>query len=230
MGRSKFLYLSHSIDKNTPSYGNRDKFIDDLNTSFKNGAKAETSNWYFSNNHFGTHIDAPRHFVPDGKTITDFRAAFWVFKNIACIEINCSDAVLIDSENISTYEIDRDAELLLIKTGYEQYRNTEKYWNENPGLAPDLGFFLKQTYPKLRAIGFDFISVTSFQHREFGRDAHLALLNGERPVLPIEDMSLTSIDASTAIHEVFVLPLRVEESNGAPVTVLAEVFNRQSES
>ena len=225
MEKYKYLFLSHSIGQNTPSYGDRDKFVDKLNTTFNTGAKAETSNWYFSNNHLGTHLDTPRHFVSNGKTITDFLGAFWVFMKIACIEMSCSAAVLIGNKDISSFEIDKDTELLLIKTGYEQYRTTEKYWKDNPGLTPELGLFLKKTFPKLRAIGIDFISVTSFKHRDLGRGAHLALLEGERPILPIEDMSLASLNPLTDITEVYVLPLRVEESNGAPVTVLAKIFN-----
>lgn len=223
MEKSEYLYLSHFIDNDTPSYGNRDKFIADLNTPFKNGAKAETSNWYFSNNHLGTHIDAPLHFIENGKSVTDFKPEFWFFRNISCVEINCDKASLIKSKDISPLIIDQDAEIILIKTGYEKYRGTTRYWNENPGLSPDLGFYLKKKFNRLRAIGFDFISVTSFQYRSHGRDAHLALLAGRRAILPIEDMSLASIHSESIIEELIVSPWLIKNANGSPVTVLAKI-------
>jgi arylformamidase len=225
MEKFKSLFLSHIIDEKTPTYGNRDHFLNQLNSSFQKRDKTETSNWYFSNNHFGTHIDLPSHFVPDGKTITDYDAGFWTFKKVALIEIRIDDSILIDIDDVYLYPISKDTELLLIKTGYEAYREGEKYWNENPGLAPGLGKYLRKNYPKLRVIGFDFISVTSFQHRPLGREAHLALLEGENPILPIEDMTLKNIDLTMKIEEVVVSPLRVNHANGTPVTVFAKIHH-----
>lgn len=223
MAKSKFIFLSHIVTNTTPTYGDRDYFVNKLNTSFETGSAAETSNWYFSNNHFGTHIDAPRHFVPDGKTVTDFGADCWVFSKIVCIEFPCTGAVLIDVEEISRFRIDSDVELLLVKTGYERYRNTEKYWNENPGFTPALGDFLRNKYPSLRILGMDFISVGSYQHRAVGRAAHTALLSGDNPILPVEDMSLAKITNKTNLLKVIILPLRVSMTNGSPVTALAEI-------
>ena len=223
MEKFKTLFLSHLLTEDTPTYGNRDRFVNQLNSSFEKGDKAETSNWYFSNNHFGTHIDAPGHFVPKGKSISDYVPAFWVFSKVVLIELEISDAVLIDVADIKPYSIAKDTELLLIKTGYEAHRGSEKYWNENPGLAPELGKYLRQTFPNLRAIGLDFISVTSFQHRPVGRDAHLALLDGQNPVLPIEDMSFVGLNPEMHIKEVVVAPLRVIHANGAPVTAIAKI-------
>ena len=82
--------------------------------------------------------------------------------------------------------------------------------------------FLRETFPKLRCVGFDFISITSWKHRAEGRKSHKAFLSpakGEKPILAIEDMSLKR--ASSKIDWLVVSPLLVENSNGAPVTVIA---------
>ena len=74
----------------------------------------------------------------------------------------------------------------------------------------------------MRAIGFDFISLTAYQHREIGREAHRAFLAKYRdkpPIRIIEDMALAAL--SKAPSEVTVLPLFVRGADGAPVTVLA---------
>lgn len=223
MAKSEVIYLSHCISEQTPSYGNRDAFVNKLNSSFNKGDKAETSNWFFSNNHFGTHVDLPRHFIAEGKTVSDYCAGFWLFNHVCCVEVFCDNAVLVDVNDIKNQNIGRDVDFLLIKTNYENHRGSEKYWNENPGIAPELAFYLKEKFTNLRAIGFDFISVTSFQHRSVGKQAHLALLGGDKPILPIEDMALSSIAASTHFEQVIVSPLRVTESNGAPVTIIAKI-------
>jgi len=224
MEKFKVLFLSHLLSTNTPTWGNRDRFSDKINTQLSTlGSQSETSHWYFSNNHIGTHIDSPRHFIAAGKSITDFDATFWLFRKISCIEIHCTEASLIGIRDISLFNINHDVELLLIKTGYEQFRGSEKYWKENPGIDPKVGSFLRRKYQSLRAIGLDSISIVSYQHRYLGRESHLSLLYGDNPVLPIEDMSLKEVNVNTPFEEVVVAPIRVIRSNGSPVTVIAKV-------
>ena len=73
----------------------------------------------------------------------------------------------------------------------------------------------------VQAIGMDWISVSSFENRELGRQAHRAFLNrdGEgHPVLIIEDMDL-SADLN-GLREVWVAPLLVEGIDSAPCTII----------
>ena len=51
---------------------------------------------------------------------------------------------------------------MIIKTGYGAYRSLDKYHNDNPGLNSSLANVLKDRFSKLRGIGFDFISLTSW--------------------------------------------------------------------
>ena len=114
-------------------------------------------------------------------------------------------------------------DLLLIRTGYESLRGQDAYWNDNPGLAPELADYLRERFPMLRCVGFDFISVTSWKHRTEGKLAHKAFLapeNGGKEIWAIEDMSLN--DAPENINRVIVAPLMVEDGNGTAVTVIAE--------
>ena len=58
--------LSHAIDIDTPSYGNKDRIGIVSNTAIVNGDTANTSELHFTNNHIGTHIDVPKHFFENG--------------------------------------------------------------------------------------------------------------------------------------------------------------------
>ena len=223
MGKFEYFWLSHEIDQHAPSYGNRDRFENSLNTSFQSGAAAETSNWKFSNNHIGTHVDAPSHFIKDGLTISDFPASFWVFGSISVLEIDVSIGELITPEMIDFSRIPNGVEIILLKTNFEKVRLEKQYWESNPGIHPSLGTFLRSRFESLRCIGFDFISVTSFSHRVIGKEAHLSLLAGKKPLIPIEDMKLSQISASHKISEVTVLPIRVKSENGAPVSIIAKI-------
>lgn len=220
---SSYVLLSHILRQDTPSYGNRDKVIIRVNSSIKAGETANSSCLVLSNNHIGTHIDVPRHFSVDGKRTIDYSIGDYVFEACQVIDLPLNEASLIGEEYMKGISIRTDVDLLLIRTGYENLRGEEAYWNNNPGLAPELADYLRKTYPKLRCVGFDFISVTSWQHRLEGRLAHKAFLapdNGDREIWAIEDMSLK--DAPSGIKKVVVAPLLVEDGNGTAVTVIAE--------
>ena len=91
---------------------------------------------------------------------------------------------------ININDLNIDVELLLIKTGYENYRIQDKYWNDNPGLSSELASYFRTRFKKLRCIGFDFISLTSWNHRLEGRLSHREFLTPDQPnssILIIED-------------------------------------------
>ena len=224
--QNNIVRLSHTITSNIPSYGNRDYVKIEKKSSIMDGDTANTSSWYFSNNHIGTHIDTPYHFDEQGKMSCNFSAGEFYFNSVALVDIPCINGSLIDSQEIIKRKIifPIDIELLLIRTGYEKFRQSEKYWNDNPGLAPELAGYLRNSYPKLRCVGFDFISLTSWNFRSEGRESHKAFLcpgGGEREILVIEDMALSNIQNS--INKVIVAPLFVEDGNGGAVTVFAEI-------
>ena len=213
-------YLSYPLSESTPLYGNGEgiKFL--LEKQIGHGDSCNTMNLAFPN-HSGTHIDFPYHFNPDGKTIDDYPAEFWQFNEVELIDLSGSvnDSQIIVPD-IFPKPINCEADLILIKTGYGVFRKTDRYTITPPGLSADLAPYFRQKYPKLRCVGMDLISVSSYNNRSEGRKAHHAFLNpvqGE-PILLIEDMKLDVFDL---ISKVIVAPLRIEKADGAPCTVMA---------
>jgi arylformamidase len=218
------ICLSHLITQNTPSYGNRDHVLIRSNSSVKHGETANTSTWIFSNNHIGTHIDSPYHFCETGKKTYEIPVDEYIFNRIQLIDIPCSAAKLITISDIESCgaQISKDIEMLFIRTGFENFREEDRYWNDNPGLASELAAYFRKNYPQLRCIGFDFMSITSWKFRAEGRKSHNEFLcpeHGERAILAIEDMSLNRIEGE--INWVVVAPIFVEDGNGGAVTVFA---------
>jgi kynurenine formamidase len=217
------IRLSHIISQNTPAYGNRDRIFIRDNSSILKGETANTSCWIFSNNHIGTHIDSAFHFCQDGKKTFEIPLDDYYYKKVVTVEILCSEAKLISTNDFEGLIIDKDVELLLIRTGYENHRAEDKYWNDNPGLAPELADYFRVNFPKLRCVGFDFISLTSWRFRVEGRESHKQFLcpdNNKNSILVIEDMALN--EAKQKFEWVIVAPLFVEDGNGGAVTVFAK--------
>ncbi len=224
MPTNHFTYLSHPLASDTPAYGGTSNaFTIQSTKSLSKGDSCNTSDWSFSN-HLGTHIDAPFHFFQHGKTITDYPAKFWNFNNTCIIDLPLEEGRWITWEDISD-KIDLTADLLLIKTGFGLRRQEQIYWENNPGLDAELGQHLREKCSKLKAVGFDFISLSRWQDRAGGRAAHRAFLdpNGTKePILLIEDMDLQPLDNDVKLASVWIVPLRVDGSDGAPVTVIAQ--------
>ena len=217
------IFLSYPLDQNTPTYGNRDKFIIEPKSQISNGVGANTSSWTFTNNHLGTHMDTPHHFYNSGKKTLDYMAEDFCFDLIYFIEKNQVSGDLFTLSEEELNQIPKKVEFLIIKTGYGAYRSLDKYHNDNPGLKSSLANVLKDRFSKLRAIGFDFISLTSWNHRDHGKKSHLAFLGERNNFLIVEDMDLNNVDNHTKFNSLIMAPLRTEQGNGGPVTIIADI-------
>jgi len=214
------IFLSYSLSQDTPLYGNGKGIYFAPDKEMIKGDSCNTTNLAFPN-HSGTHIDLPYHFNPDGKTLSDYPATYWQFDVVQLIDLSgkVDDGQIIGPELFTDLE-NFETELLLIKTGYGAYRGTDRYTITPPGLSADLAPFLRTNFPKLRCIGMDLISVSSYRNREEGRKAHHAFLNPDEsePILLIEDMKL---NVDVPFNTVIVAPLLIDNADGAPCTVLA---------
>ena len=214
----QYIYLSHFIDVDTPVYGGGKRIIIGSDKSISKGDSANTTSLSFCN-HIGTHIDFPRHFSDDGKTINHYSPEFWIFNKPFILEymVKKNEIINIDKE---INEIPYETDFLIIKTGFQKFRGDEKYWKYNPGLAPNFALKVRKRCPHLKVIGFDFISASSFQNRELGRKAHKEfLINND--ILIVEDMDLSK--ANNKINKIICLPLMIDNIDGSPVTIIGEI-------
>jgi kynurenine formamidase len=211
------IFLSYSLSLTSPSYGGENSLEIAQATSMLNGESSNTQRWIMPN-HLGTHVDAPKHFIDSGDTVEKFEASYWGFEHPCCIDIKCQPGELVKPEQI-TGLVNKQTDLLLIRTGFEKHRGEDIYWQENPGLHPDLADWLKNNYPTIRAVGLDSISISSWGDRQTGRAAHKRFLGGDKPILIIEDMKLSIF--TDDINRIIVAPLVVDSADGAPCTVFA---------
>lgn len=217
------IFLSHALDQNTPTYGDRDKFTISVKSEIIDGLGANTSIWNFSNNHMGTHMDTPFHFIENGKKTLDYTAEEFYFERVYIIEKITDSGVLISLSEEELELIPTDIDFLIIKTGYGKYRDLDKYHNDNPGLQSSLADILRARFTKLRCIGFDFISLTSWNHREHGRLSHRSFLGETNNFLIIEDMNLDEINYKKKVNILILAPLRTVDGNGGSVTIIADI-------
>ena len=220
---SNWVYLSYPLSRKTPVYGGGDTIKIYHEKSIEKGDSCNTQYWSLSN-HLGTHIDFPRHFVQAGKTSGDYNPGFWVFHSPFILDISTVEpGVILEPEDVDMDAVPDNIDMLLIKTGFCHLREKDIYWENNSGFAPGMATFLRKRFQRLRVFGFDSISLSAFAHRETGHEAHKAFLDHPNPILLLEDMDLSAIDNNVKLKQVIVSPLLVEDADGAPCTVFANI-------
>lgn len=220
---SNWIYLSYVLNSETPVYANGQSLKIEKVKEIRKGDSCNTSFWRFPN-HIGTHVDFPRHFDSEGKSMDIYSADFWVFDNVYLLDLSGNEIPdIINENNIKLDEIPEKTELLIIKTGFGLLRGEEEYWGNSPVYSPGLATQFRKRCPLLRAVGIDSISISSMKDRELGREAHREFLCSSRPILIIEDMDLSKISRKSIIKTVIAAPIRVSDADGAPCTVLGEL-------
>ena len=214
-----YKYLSYYINQDTPLYGGKKNIFLEASSLIAKGDSSNSCYMKFPN-HTGTHIDFPFHFSDAGKKINDYPPSFWKFESIKIINYKVEPNQIIDKDILTGNSIPKDTEFIIINTGFSKYRSQDLYWNNNPGIDSKLASLLRSECPKLRAIGFDFISLSSYQNRPLGRESHYEFLV-ENDILIIEDMKLEQLQNITILN-ITALPLLVDHIDGAPITILAE--------
>lgn len=219
MKPSSVMILSHELTEEGPFFGGKSEFIRSTTKCLHKGDSCNQESWTLSN-HVGTHVDCPAHFSDQGKRVTDYKPEEWVFFKTFLFDLPAKPDQIISPDS-SWEQIPVDTDLLLIRTGFEKERGSQAYWNNNPGLSPESGHWLRKNRPALKMLGLDFISITGYQNRSLGKVAHQALLCPDslsEGLRVIEDMKLSLLTRMP--KTVVVSPVWVA-ADGSPVTVMA---------
>ncbi|MFC6769586.1 cyclase family protein [Natrinema soli] len=166
--------------------------------------------------HTGTHVDAPAHTEPDGKTLKAFPLERFVFD---AVRIDCRD--LEAREPIPAARVpDSDADLVACWTGWDAHWGTDRYL-EHPSLSPAAAEACVER-------GFD-VAVDALnpdptptdnagEDEPDGFQAHHALLGDDLLILE----NLTNLGAVEDRFELRAYPLALE-GDGAPVRAVGVV-------
>lgn len=221
----KYQYLSYPLDIHDPGFPGEPTLHLEVCTSIDEGDVYSSSNIHLFN-HFGTHFDAPRHFNPQGVTITELPLAQFIYEKPLLLDIPKSCGQMIEPEDLSPHLLHiQQADLLIIRTGLENVRskNPQEYAANGGAVSIEAAQYLIDNAANLKAIGFDFISLASPAHPDHGIKAHQIMLGmfSDNFICIIEDMRLAELDKNK-LKRIFALPLRVKGIDSAQVTVLAE--------
>ena len=219
---NNYILLSHELSDSLSAYGNGKRISVNTLHSMKNGDSSNNTSIELPS-HYGTHIDLPRHFLENGKTLSSYNISNFISEKIQIIDARFYSPhnFLIKEDLLKDQAPSDTIDVVLIYFDYSSQRGSEKYWKYNPGFSFSFAEQLKLKYPNIKIFGFDLMSLSSYQQREIGRDAHKVFLSND--IIILEDMNMACFDkVIPLLKRIIVAPLMVKGAEGAPVTVIGE--------
>jgi arylformamidase len=156
--------------------------------------------------HTGTHMDAPRHFLKDGKGIDSFPLDYGIGR-ARVIEV--PDVDIVTRKQLEGKGI-QSSERVLIKTRNSRLPWASLDYQENyVGIDSSAAQFLLEAGVVL--VGVDYLSVGTY-HGD-NTETHKILLSGD--VWILEGLALATV--AEGIYDMICLPLRIAGCDGSPV-------------
>ena len=162
--------------------------------------------------HCGTHADAPAHVFPDGRTLDQFSAEF--FMGSATV-VDCRDVSVITMDALQKAPYLTEADFLFFMTGWSKYWGTPQYVSGYPVLSDEAADFIARI--DCKGVGFDTLGpdapddVTLKNHRKLMASGHRIL---------IENLNLVG-ECPGGFFHFAAFPLHWKNADAAPVRAVA---------
>lgn len=225
---SDFRLLSHPLTTDAPVWpGNPPAAGTDPHESIAAGDVVNTTRLELFS-HSGSHVDAPWHFNPDGPRAVDLPIEAFVFERPALLELPKPGGGFITAEELERHaDLLAEADLALLRTGWCRHRgeDPDRYVQRGPLLHPHAARRLLELGPRLRGVAIDAVSIGSPKHPDESVETHHVLSGVGDPdgryLLVYEDVVLEP--ELQRARRVYAWPLLIADSDGSPVTVVAEL-------
>jgi arylformamidase len=221
---ARFLRLSYDIGFDHPGWPGHPSYSYEQLSSTERGDVANFGVLHLTN-HFGSHLDAPNHFNPDGIKVREVPIERFVFERPVLLEVEKGDTELVTRAELEAHDGRlQEADLLLLRSGWSRIRPEDghRYAYDGPGVSPEACEYLI-SLPRLQGIAMDWISLAAYRKIDpEGILAHQILcgVGRDRYVIIVEDIDLSAYPEDT--RRVYAIPLFPHGADSSPCTVFAE--------
>jgi kynurenine formamidase len=180
--------------------------------------------------HYGTHLDAPRHFNASGPTIAEMPFDRFFYEAPLLLDIPKGSCERLEPEDFQPFASRiAGADFLMVRTGFGAYRASDprKYQMESPAISARGCEYLVRTFGgRLKTVCLDVQSLGNASDTSGdGIEAHRWMLGAYTPdyICVIEDANLAVIPADARIVRAASVPLRTLGTDSGPVTAWVEL-------
>ena len=156
--------------------------------------------------HFSTHIDAPRHMLENGKTLSDFPIDKFV-----------GDAIVIDVRGQNEIHSDlrgvKANDIVFFFTGHTNKQHSKKFFEGNPIIS-------KETAQRLIKKRVKIVGIDSFTPDNHPYEIHKLFF--KRDMLIVENLvNLEKLNGKR--FKCYIFPLKIKNGDGAPCRVIGVI-------
>ncbi|EMA68988.1 cyclase family protein [Halorubrum aidingense JCM 13560] len=182
--------------------------------------------------HAGTHVDAPKHTLPDGDAIDERAVGEFAF-TARLVDLRplrprepIGAATLSDALGGGTDAVDPVVDLLVLRTGWAAHWGTDRY-RDHPYLTEaaaercrdlGVGIGLDAFGPDPTPTGSETNGATETDAEPAGTPAHDTLFRANLPIVE----NLCGLDGLPDRFRLYAFPLRLRGGDGSPVRAVAE--------
>ena len=220
----KIIDLTHPITESMPMYPGTDAPKLQVAHSYKDFGFMETLISLYS--HTGTHIDAPAHLYPGGRTLDQYPVEQFVGNALVidCRRLQNNEKIslqLLEERGSELYE----AEFVLFLTGHSALWGNPEYFGSFPVMSDEVVEWVNQR--KLKGIGidapsFDPVTVENLEQAADELHHHRAILKTNHTLL-LENLCRLE-EIGDDLFTLCALPVKTENADGAPARVIAMVY------
>ena len=161
--------------------------------------------------HAGTHVDAPHHFLNDGRTVETL--SLDILTGPACVVHIPDEVKVISAAVLQAAGIPKGTQRLLLKTSNSALWKKVPWKFETTFVAIDAGGADWLVQVGVRLVGVDYLSVSPYKN---SIPTHQKLLRAG--VIILEGLDLSAV--SPGPYELYCLPIKLVGSDGAPARAI----------
>jgi len=206
----KIFDISLTISASLPTWPGDPGIVLEQTDSMDKGATANVTR-ISTGVHVGTHVDAPHHFLNDGRTVEDLPLDVLTGQ---CYVVQLPDGIdAITAEVLSRTEVTSDMKRILFGTSNSHYwvKGETKFQEDFVAITEDGAEWLVEHGVKL--VGVDYLSVAPYSDSE---PTHNVLLKAG--VVIVEGLNLSNV--VRGFYDLYCLPLKIAGSDGAPARAI----------
>lgn len=225
---ARVIDLSQTLEEHMPSYPTHSKFFHNLWGSYWHGGRSLTYQLVM-NEHNGTHVDAPAHFISDAKahahtTIEQVPVARLMGRGARLDCRKFKEGEYVGKDFIADWEQEHGSlhagDIVLFNFGWSAHwglrPNDQRYLTDWPGVSMDAAEYLIEK--SVAALGVDTLSPDP-PAALAGKPIHPVVL--EKQVLIVEN--LTNLERLPDFFLFLALPLKIRSGSGSPIRAVAVV-------
>jgi kynurenine formamidase len=223
IGSAEVVDLSRTLETGMPAWPTQARFGSVVYDSYDYGAAAIHSMIVMSE-HTGTHIDAPRHFIPGALSVDELPLKSVMGRGVvidAAGKIKANE--LLGLQTVKEFEKEKGeikkGDIVMFRFGWDlKYRlqpEAAGYLKDWPGLAKETAEYLAQK--EIKAAGCDTLAIDAFGSKE--NPAHYALLG--RGITVIEN--ICNLSKLPPFCFLIGLPNKFKGGSGSPIRLVAFV-------